>query len=81
MTPIQNEQQTSRRHFAAHASPLLPERFGRTPAPKWVDHFGEDGVPTVGPQPARVHRKPPSSSFQRGQLIMPSEGASVSPSS
>ena len=81
MTPLQPEQQTSRRHFEAHASPLLQERFGRTPAPKWVDHFGEDGVPTVGPQPARVHRKPPSSSFQRGQLIMPSEGASVSPSS
>ena len=81
MTPLQPEQQTSRRHFEAHASPLLQERPGRTPAPKWVDHFGSDGVPTVGPQPARVHRKPPSSSFQRGQLIMPSEGASVSPSS
>ncbi len=81
MTPLQPEQQTSRRHFEAHASPILPERPGRTPAPKWLDHFGADGVPTVGPRPARVHRKPPTSSFQRGQLIMPSEGTSVSPSS
>jgi hypothetical protein len=79
LTPLRPELASSRRHFNPRASPILRERPGKVPAPKWEDHFGDDFAPTVGEQRPRMHRHPPASSFQQG--VMPSAHASVSVSS